>query len=75
MPPAACQPFEANWDKTIPGATCNSVALLNSYTVNGVWSIILDVIIWALPQGLVWRLEMGKGVKIALSAVFALGVL
>ena len=70
-----CIPFEANWNRAVPGAKCNAPAQKASYVVNAIWSIIYDTVIWTLPQFSVWRLNMQKAAKVTLSAVFALGIL
>ena len=41
----------------------------------GVWGVINDVIVWGLPQAVVWRLQMDMVQKLIISALFAIGIL
>jgi len=69
---ASCRPYKRIWDKTIPGKCINSLILtMASAGVN----VLLDVAILALPQNLIWRLQMGMKRKIGISAIFGMGVL
>ena len=72
---AVCKPFAYNWDLSIPGGYCHNDAKLNTYIANAVWTIVYDTFIWALPQAIVWRLQMPLAGKIGLSTIFAIGIL
>lgn len=45
------------------------------YVVIAAWNIISNVLIWSLPIPVVWRLQLPHTHKIALNAVFTLGLL
>lgn len=72
-----CQPFAATWDPsllaTIPGAHC--VDLPAAYLSVSVTNLILDVIVFCLPLPMVWRLHLQNAKKLALTAIFAIGLL
>ena len=70
-----CQPFAYNWDPSIPGGTCNERIKNIGYAALAGCEILIDVLIWSIPQAVVWRLHMAKENKIGVSAVFAIGVL
>lgn len=70
---AACIPFAANWDPTVPGAVCiNKEALF-------IWSsfpnILTDVIMLVLPIRIVWNLHVTTRLKVALTFTFMVGSL
>ena len=71
-----CNPVAAFWDKDLlaqPGARCfSSEAFWFSYSVI---NIILDVLILLLPIHEVLKLQLPSREKIALCAVFSLGIL
>ena len=70
-----CMPFAYNWNLSVPGGHCNDSVKLNTYIVNSVWTIIYDSVMCAIPQGIVWRLQMPLATKAGLSMIFALGIL
>lgn len=67
-----CQPFAKNWEPLLPG-TCGSITA--SFLADGVINIIIDLAMIILPMPIVWRLQMAPQRKIALTIVFALGIL
>ncbi|KND87690.1 hypothetical protein TOPH_07636 [Tolypocladium ophioglossoides CBS 100239] len=66
-----CHPVMRAFDKSIPG-TCIDMAKL--WFANAGFSIATDVIILLLPMPLVWRLKVPVAQKVALMAVFAVGI-
>ena len=66
-----CRPVIRAFDKSVPG-TCIDMA--NFWFANAGFSIATDVIILLLPMPLVWRLEVPVAQKVALMAVFAVGI-
>jgi hypothetical protein len=70
---AICVPFRYNWDKEIEGGKCGNQLTL--YIVIAAWALLCDVIIWALPFPIVWKLQLPVGQKVAISGIFALGVM
>ncbi|KAI1736862.1 hypothetical protein F4680DRAFT_468733 [Xylaria scruposa] len=69
---AACYPFEKNWNLLLPGKCINVIAI----TVGApIANLVFDVIIFLLPQKVIWGLQMRFWVKIGTSFVFAVGLL
>ncbi|GLB21744.1 hypothetical protein AtubIFM61612_002294 [Aspergillus tubingensis] len=65
-----CRPLEAFWDASIKGHCFNSSAL--SYYVN-TSNMITDLVIFALPIGVIVRLRTTRSNKIALCIIFSIG--
>ena len=70
-----CRPFAKNWDPFLQlQGTC--VSLKAGFLADGIINIFMDLVIVLLPMRMVWRLQhVSKQRKIALTAVFALGIL
>ncbi|GAW17492.1 hypothetical protein ANO14919_069490 [Xylariales sp. No.14919] len=68
----ACSPHEKIWNKTLPGTCVNSkVIFVSSASIN----LVSDLAILILPQRIIWRLHTTRQKKIAVSSVFAIGVI
>lgn len=67
-----CRPFAKNWDPTLPGTCGSSTA---SFLADGIINIVMDLTMILLPMPMVWQLQMSQQRKIALTIVFALGIL
>ena len=68
-----CRPFAKNWDPFLQG-TC--VSFKPGFLADGIINIVIDLAIVLLPMRMVWRLQhISKQRKIALTAMFALGIL
>ncbi|RAK99372.1 integral membrane PTH11-like protein [Aspergillus ibericus CBS 121593] len=65
-----CRPLEAFWDASVKGHCFNSSAL--SYYVN-TSNMITDIVIFALPIGVIVRLRTTRHNKIALCIIFSIG--
>ena len=69
---ALCKPVQYNWDKSIKGhCTGENIA----YLVAGIVNLTIDTFIVILPMPLVFNLQLILSKKIAVSAMFSLGVL
>ena len=66
-----CRPLIRAFDKTVPGSCIDTAKF---WYANAGFSIATDVIILLLPMPLVWKLEVPIAQKVALMAVFAIGV-
>jgi hypothetical protein len=66
-----CRPIIRAFDKDTPG-TCIDTAKF--WFANAGFSIATDVLILLLPMPLVWKLEVPAAQKVALVAVFAVGI-
>ncbi len=67
-----CTPISRAWDKTIPG-TC--IDITKNWYANAGFSIATDLIILMLPMQPLYASKLPLRQKIALMAVFALGIL
>ena len=67
-----CVPRRKIWDQTVPGK-CISLNVL--YIAPAGINIISDLLVWALPTILVFRLNMTLKNKLAMVAVFGSGFL
>ncbi len=71
---AGCAPFSANWDKlSNPDYTCIDTSKF--YVAQGAIGAVLDILILMLPLPIVWGLTLKISKKIAMSFLFAVGVL
>ncbi|PTU22027.1 hypothetical protein P175DRAFT_0477858 [Aspergillus ochraceoroseus IBT 24754] len=71
----ACVPtsyFWTQWVDPLSGGQCR-VNLYNFYLWNGVANLLTDVIILCLPAPILWKLQMPKSEKLAISGIFLLG--
>ncbi|KAL3479171.1 hypothetical protein BJX99DRAFT_255702 [Aspergillus californicus] len=69
-----CRPIAKSWDFLITDGTCvveTDLQNLSSSVIN----CASDLIIMILPQTKIWRLHMSRRKKIAVSTVFAFGVM
>ncbi|KAI0969455.1 hypothetical protein F4678DRAFT_438740 [Xylaria arbuscula] len=68
----SCSPHEKIWNKSLPGTCVNSkVIFVSSASIN----LVSDICILILPQRIIWRLHTSRQKKIAVSSVFAIGVI
>ncbi|KAF6811744.1 integral membrane protein [Colletotrichum plurivorum] len=65
-----CTPVARFWDQTIPGTCIDSSKFYIGITVP---NIVFDLLTVALPIHEVWRLQMGRDKKLAITGVFLLG--
>ncbi|KAF2200584.1 hypothetical protein GQ43DRAFT_373488 [Delitschia confertaspora ATCC 74209] len=67
-----CNPIPRAWDKAIPGH-CGKFPVLLLYT--GVFNIISDILLVVIPLRTIWALKMSVKRKMAVCAVFAIGII
>lgn len=67
-----CQPITYQWDMTINGTCINRLAF---YRWISVPNLIHDVALLVVPAPMVWKLQISKEQKLALSIVFLLASL
>ncbi|KAK9422143.1 putative Integral membrane protein [Seiridium unicorne] len=65
-----CTPVASQWDKTIDGTCINQLAF---YRWLGIPNAIHDVSMLIVPAPAIWKLQMPRKQKIALTGVFLLG--
>lgn len=75
-----CRPISGNWGaftaapaEAMKGAIC--INPVPRYWTSGVLDLFADVVIFILPQPLVWRLQMSTSKKMGVSAIFSVGAL
>lgn len=68
----SCTPRAKIWDKLIDGHCVNNPALIVS---SGIINLVSDVVIFALPQKMIWGLTMSYKKKIGIGLLFATGAL
>jgi len=66
-------PIEAQWKFWMPKNS--SINTFDFYLALAIMNIILDALILAIPQAMVWKLQMSTRRKILVSLVFMLGAL
>lgn len=67
-----CRPFASQWDSTIEGH-CGNMIL--SYWFTGVINVVTDVSILILPIPHIYKLQLELYKRLALIAIFSVGVL
>jgi hypothetical protein len=68
----SCNPREKIWNPWIPG-TCISIAAVGG--TSSIVNVVSDIIILILPHRVIWKLEMPKHRKKAISLLFTCGIL
>ncbi|KAI9721172.1 MAG: hypothetical protein M1828_005279 [Chrysothrix sp. TS-e1954] len=67
-----CRPFSKNWYATEPGTCVSQIPIVSTIAGTGV---AIELVIWAIPIPNVWKLQMPRKKKIALTCVFGLGII
>ena len=68
----ACVPREKIWNPGLPGSCTNSAAAeLSSAALN----VVLDLVLFLIPVTQIWKLQMRRQHKVAVSVVFATALL
>ncbi|THV55721.1 hypothetical protein BGAL_0004g00430 [Botrytis galanthina] len=70
---AACRPFAANFDPTIPGAKCINKEDL--YRWGPIVNIATDIAMLILPMPIIWNLHTTRRLKLGLTLTFLTGSL
>lgn len=68
----ACTPYEAAWNKFVAGARC--VELGPWQDLSGGLHLVSDLVIFVLPQNMIWGLNISIKKRIGHAAVFGLGL-
>jgi hypothetical protein len=68
----SCNPVNGFWDRSIPSTCIDSTKF---FIGNAVPNMVTDTAILVLPVRMVWRLQMSKKRKVAVSGMFLLGSL
>lgn len=67
-----CRPIESIWDFTVAG-TCYDKSKLEISTAS--ISLASDVVIFILPQKVIWELHMSVQKKLSVAVIFSVGIL
>lgn len=67
-----CLPVHYFWNKTIKGTCPNAEA---GRIATAALDIVMDVIMFVLPVPMVWRLILPLRQKLAVAAIFGVGIL
>lgn len=68
----SCVPREKIWNKLIDGHCVNNPALIMS---SGVLNLVSDVVIFALPQKMIWSLHISMRRRVGICVLFTTGAL
>ncbi|KAH9905724.1 hypothetical protein F4778DRAFT_802188 [Xylariomycetidae sp. FL2044] len=68
-----CIPHAAIWDKTISPSTCISDRPI--WIGVGIVNLASDIVIVALPQKIIWHLQLSTKKKVGITFVFTFGIL
>lgn len=71
-----CQPVQFFWNRTLPGGKCfdTKVIIIIAYTYS-IASMITDFTLSILPMFMVWQLNMGLNIKLALVPIVSMACL
>ena len=68
-----CSPIAYAWNKAILGGHCLNIHVF--WIVQDILILVIDVYIVVLPLPMIWKLQITKAEKIAISGLFLLGSL
>jgi hypothetical protein len=66
-----CIPIAKKWDPTIVGGHCISDKA--TYLGHPIFNLVSDIVILILPQKIIWRLQIPKTKRLAVSSMFGVG--
>jgi hypothetical protein len=71
-----CSPQKKIWDITITEGHCRlGQGFVSGVIATGVFNIVSDFVILALPSTTVWRLRIGRAKKVGITALFSTGLM
>ena len=70
-----CEPIHKVWDTEVQGTCFRKYTVEKIVIVQGVFSVVTDLICAAFPAVLLWRAKIGLRTKIALCLLMGLGVI
>jgi len=68
----ACTPRSKIWNRFEEGTCVNVFAVT---VASSFFNFLLDLVMLGMPQGIIWRLQLSTKKKVAISLLFAVGVL
>lgn len=66
-----CSPIAYSWNKTVVGGHCINVHVM--WIVQDILFLVLDLYVVVLPLPMIWKLQVTRPEKIAISGMFLLG--
>lgn len=72
IPFVLCSPRKKIWESQTPG---KCLQLFDLYIASAAFNVFSDIAMYSAPLYKIWHLQMSKGRKLGMSAVFATGVL
>ncbi|KAJ5437631.1 hypothetical protein N7445_006175 [Penicillium cf. griseofulvum] len=71
---AACRPTSYFWKQyTDPTAEGTCIDVPQFFLINGIASVVIDVMILCVPAPIIWRLQMPKSQRAAVTSILLLG--
>ncbi|KGO73924.1 hypothetical protein PITC_016800 [Penicillium italicum] len=71
---AACRPTSYFWDQYIdPTAKGTCIDVPNFFFVSGIVAVLIDVMILCVPVPVIWKLQMPKSQRVAVTSILLLG--
>lgn len=75
-----CRPISGSWEAftAAPTEGARKAKCFNpvpKFYVSAICDLVADIIIFIIPQPMIWKLQMPKSRKIGVSAIFVLGAL
>lgn len=68
-----CRPLAYTWNKSVPNGNCGNTTL--AYEAVGILNLLTDLAIIILPMPLLWSLNLPAAKKLALTAIFGVGIM
>lgn len=68
----ACTPRSKIWNSSIDGK-CVDIYVVN--VASSVFNFVLDLMMLAMPLSVIWKLQLSRRKKVALSMLFTVGIL
>lgn len=69
-----CTPREKIWNPLYEGGSCPMNMHAHNFA-SGIFNIISDLVILAVPQSIIWKLQMSTSKRIGVSLLFTIGIL
>ncbi|KAJ5973081.1 uncharacterized protein N7479_002999 [Penicillium vulpinum] len=71
---AACRPTSFFWEQyTDPTAEGTCIDVPQFFLINGIFAVVIDVMILCVPAPIIWRLQMPRSQRVAVTSILLLG--
>ncbi|KAI0023351.1 hypothetical protein F4780DRAFT_729424 [Xylariomycetidae sp. FL0641] len=68
----SCSPYHKIWDKLSPGGHCINLKAI--YLPAAAINLVTDIVIFILPQKVIWDLQLPKKNRLGVSLIFTIGL-